>query len=194
MKRIHSDTESHNNRRGIAVLWLVIWGSLFLTFFCVVLEIATLWQAQGELNKALDAAALAAVKEWGASGSVLTETPRDSGVTFAVANTILGDPLVITPNYDPSDPVGNPNQNASCDGNLVFGRINFPISPPFTFNAGLSLNVIPAVRAQATVPVQGFCSALFGFTFLDVSASSTAYYDPISGQVALLTIDTYNCP
>tara|TARA_R110002095_G_scaffold114019_1_gene99534 strand:- start:3158 stop:3760 length:603 start_codon:yes stop_codon:yes gene_type:complete len=200
MKRIHSNTESHNNRRGIAVLWLVIWGSLFLTFFCVVLDISNLWQAQVELNKALDAAALAAVKEWGASGSTLTETPRNSGVTYAAANTVLGDPVVLDPNYDPvivSSPNLNPNQNASCDGNLVFGRIEIPtvmVAPPFTFEAGLSTNVIPAVRAQATVEVQGFCSALFGFSLLKVSASSTAYYDPLTGEVALVTIETYNCP
>tara|TARA_R110002111_G_scaffold185031_3_gene250931 strand:- start:55932 stop:56516 length:585 start_codon:yes stop_codon:yes gene_type:complete len=194
MKRIQSNTGSHHKRRGIAILWLVIWGSLFLTFFCVVLEISTLWQAQVELNKALDAAALAAVKEWGASGSALTETPRDSGVTYAAANTVLGDPVVLDPNYDGTIVVTNPNQNASCDGNLVFGRINFPIVAPFTFEAGLSLNVIPAVRAQATVPVEGFCSTMFGFTFLNVSASSTAFYDPVTGEVALVTINTYNCP
>lgn len=197
MKQIDSNTGAHNNRRGIAVLWLILWGSVFLIFFCVVLEISNLWQAQSELNKALDAAALAAAKEWGASGAVLTETPRNSGVTYAAANTVIGNPVVLDPNYDGTIVVTNPNQNASCDGNLVFGRITTPGAPPgIIFNTSLDVNaigVLPAVRAQATVPVEGFCSTLFGFTFLNVSAKSTAYYDILTGEVALVTIETYIC-
>lgn len=199
MKRIHSEKKINDRRRGIAVLWLVIWGSLFLTFFCVVLEIANLWQAHVELKNALDAAALAAVKEWGAEGSTLTEAARNSGVTYAAANTVIGKPVVLDPNYDPTFPIplGNINQNASCDGNLVFGRITIPGAPPdITFNSSLDVNevgVLPAVRAQATVEVEGFCSTLFGFSLFDVSAKSTAYYDLITGEVALVTIETYIC-
>ncbi|QDT90474.1 pilus assembly protein TadG-related protein [Gimesia algae] len=202
MKRIHTEKKINDCRRGIAVLWLVIWGSLFLTFFCVVLEIANLWQAHVELKNALDAAALAAVKEWGAEGSTLTEDARNSGVTYAAANTVTGKPVVLDPNYDPiivspPDPNLNPNQNASCDGNLVFGRITIPGAlPEITFNSSLDVNVLgvlPAVRAQATVEVESFCSTLFGFSLFDVSAKSTAYYDILTGEVALVTIDTYTC-
>lgn len=193
MKRIHSNKEPHQNRRGIAVLWLVIWGSLFLTFFCVVLEIATLWQAQVEVNNALDSAALAAVKEWGASGSGATQIPRDVGVAYTAANPILGTPAVITTNFNG----GNlPNENNSCTGNLIFGGLNTLVSP-ITFDASADVTLpggIPAVRAQATVPVQGFCSTLFGFSFLNVSASSTAYFENGTGRVALARISTFICP
>lgn len=137
MKRIHSNSEFHQKRRGIAVLWLIIWGSLFLTFFCVVLEIATLWQAQVEVQNSLDSAALAAVKEWGASGSGSTAVPRDAGVAYAAANPILGSSMMLTTNYDPSDPINNPNENLNCTGNFIFGALTTPTAP-FTFDAGES--------------------------------------------------------
>lgn len=132
MKRILTDTNSHQDRRGIAILWLVIWGSLFLTFFCVVLEFATLWQAQIEANNALDSAALAAVKEWGVSGTGPTQIPRNVGVAYTVANPILGVPFTPATNFTVPVP-GNPNGNASNTGNFVFGAIN-STSDPITFN------------------------------------------------------------
>ncbi|QDT98825.1 TadE/TadG family type IV pilus assembly protein [Gimesia aquarii] len=132
MKRILTNTNSHQNRRGIAILWLILWGSLFLTFFCVVLEIATLWQAQIEINNALDSAALAAVKEWGDSGTGSTQIPRNVGVAYTQANPILG--VAFTPNTNFTPPVpGNPNGNASNTGNLVFGAID-SITDPIIFN------------------------------------------------------------
>ncbi|WP_339735387.1 pilus assembly protein TadG-related protein [uncultured Gimesia sp.] len=132
MKRIHSNSEVHQKRRGIAILWLIIWGSLFLTFFCVVLEIATLWQAQVEVQNALDSAALAAVKEWGEGGTGPTQIPRNAGVAYTEANPILG--VVFTPSTNYTTPVaGNPNGNASNTGNFVFGAID-TTTDPITFN------------------------------------------------------------
>lgn len=61
-------------------------------------------------------------------------------------------------------------------------------------NITTSVGVLPAVRAQATVPVQTFCSSLFGVTFFNVSAKSTAYYDFTSGRVALVSVQNYICP
>ncbi|QDU11468.1 TadE/TadG family type IV pilus assembly protein [Gimesia aquarii] len=193
MKRIHFNKESHQNRRGIAVLWLVLWGSLFLTFFCVVLEITTLWQAQVEINNALDSAALSAVKEWGASGLGATQVPRDVGIAYTAGNPVLGVPTTITSNFNGAN---LPNENNSCNGNLIFGGLNTLVSP-ITFDASADVTLpggIPAVRAQATVPVQGFCSTLFGFSFLNVSASSTAYFNTATGRVALVRITTFVCP
>lgn len=138
MKRIHSKCEQHQNRRGIAILWLIIWGSLFLTFFCVVLEVATLWQAQVEINNAMDSAALAAVKEWGDSGVGSTQVPRDSGVAYTEANPILGVTYSPGTNYTMPGP-GNPNGNATNTGNFVFGSIN-GITDPITFNGNADVS------------------------------------------------------
>ncbi|QDT98826.1 TadE/TadG family type IV pilus assembly protein [Gimesia aquarii] len=184
MKRIQSKTELHHNRRGIAILWLVIWGSLFLTFFCVLLEIATLWQAQVELNNALDSATLAAVREWDTSGLGSTEIPRNVGVAYAAANPILGTPVGLNPNFQPV----NPNGNDSFNGDLVFGGLTALTRPNSLDPAALAPATFPAVRAQITVPVQGFCSTLFGFSFLNVSASSIAYVNTVNGQPALVSV------
>ncbi|MFK7776666.1 MAG: hypothetical protein QM501_00925 [Gimesia sp.] len=132
MKQIHSKINSHQNRRGIAILWLILWGSVFLTFFCGVLEIATLWQAQVEVKKALDAAALAAVKEWGDRGVNSTNIPRDVGVAYTVANPILGVAFTPTTNLGTVS-VANPNANALNTGNFVFGAID-TTTDPITFN------------------------------------------------------------
>jgi hypothetical protein len=177
MKQIHSKTDSHQNRRGIAILWLILWGSVFLTFFCVVLEIATLWQAHVEVNSSLDAAAMAAVKEWRATGFAnSTLVPRNSGVAYGDANPVLGEAVGLTTNFVLATGA-NPNGNASITGDIVFGGLD-QITAPITFDPTANIPVtpsLPAVRVQKTILVQGFCSALFGFSFLNVSASSVAY-------------------
>lgn len=138
MKRISSNTEFHQNRRGIAILWLILWGSMFLTFFCVVLEVATMWQAHVEVNNTFDSAALAAVKDWGAAGVGSTVVPRNVGIAFAEANPILGVPFTPTSNYvAPS--AGNPNGNLSQTGNFVFGSID-STTDPITFNGNADVS------------------------------------------------------
>jgi len=201
MKRIDSYLKrDQKNRRGIAVLWLVIWGSMFMTFFGVVLEIATVWQAQVELNNALDAGALSAVKEWEARRSLYnpgdpgysTEVPREVGLEYLETN-LLASPIQeslasLDTNYDPGD---TPNENASCSGNFVFGRLTFAGSN--TFDAGGSTGNL-AVRSQATVPVKGFWSSLFGVSMFDVSGSSVAYFDIGADRPAIVRVEVYDCP
>ena len=146
MQRINSIQRPHQNRRGIAILWLILWGSLFLTGFCVVLEFATLWQARIELKNSLDAAALAAVQNWGSSGSGDTEISRNVGVAYFAANPIVGTSFTLGTNYDAAaNPITNPNQNLTCDGNFIFGAITTPTAP-YTFDAGES-----ASTAEGTV-------------------------------------------
>lgn len=132
MKQIHSNTESHKNRRGIAILWLIIWGSMFLTFFCGVLEIATMWQAHVEVKNSFDSAALAAAQEWGDQGVSQTNIPRNVGVAYTVANPILGVAYTPTTNLGTVTPA-NPNANATDTGNFVFGAID-TTTDPITFN------------------------------------------------------------
>ncbi|QDV17786.1 hypothetical protein Pan153_24410 [Gimesia panareensis] len=138
MQTLHTNQQRHQNRRGIAILWLILWGGTFLTFFCVVLEIATLWQAQVELKNSMDSAALAAVKDWGVSGVGTTNIPRNVGVTYTQANPILG--TVFTPQTNLGTVSGsNPNANASNTGNFVFGAIN-GVTAPITFNGNAEVS------------------------------------------------------
>ncbi|MCA9022800.1 MAG: hypothetical protein KDA74_21775, partial [Planctomycetaceae bacterium] len=109
-----------------------------MVFFCVVLEVATLWQAQVEINNAMDSAALAAARDWGVSGSGPTDIPRNVGVAYTASNPILGD--VYTPQTNLGTvSAGNPNANASNTGNFVFGAIDTTTSP-VTFNGNADVS------------------------------------------------------
>jgi len=168
-----------SSRRGSATIWLILALPVLLVLFCFTLNIAQQWLARVELENALEAAALAAVKEWGDANGGDTIIPREVGVEYAQLNSMRGFRVQIGDNYDPA---GGVNQNQRCDvvqgpspdGNLIFGAItrddpDFPV----TFNAGVrpscpeeqSLTVASmasvsqeefrefAVRAQATVQV-----------------------------------------
>jgi Flp pilus assembly protein TadG len=192
MRRIEFKTRQQKNRRGVAIVWLILWGSLFLTFFCAFFEVATLWQARVELNDTLDAAALAAVNEWKAqldASNSDTEIPREVGMEYAGANLMLGTPVSLSTNY--GGPGDLPYQNDLCTGNFVFGDLTTSGSG-YNFSTSTTGGLL-AVRAQATKPVYGFCSAVFGVSFFNVSAASTAFYDTVNGEPRLVHITSYSC-
>ncbi|MCS7303479.1 MAG: pilus assembly protein TadG-related protein, partial [Thermoguttaceae bacterium] len=66
-------------RRGIATFWLLLFVPVFLVLLGLVVNVANLWLARVELETALEAAALAAVKEWGENLSGGTSIPTQVG-------------------------------------------------------------------------------------------------------------------
>ena len=105
-----------------------------LIMLCFVLEIGNLWYARVQVETSLEAAALAAVRKWGDDPSLATtETPRCYGVEYAYVNPAGGQAVEITSNFDTSATPA-PNENASADGNLIFGAIT-PTEPPWVFDA-----------------------------------------------------------
>ena len=140
----HSDLSGRfaRRRRGSATLWLIIWLPCLLTLFCVLVGVANLWLARVELENALEASALAAVKQWGENGGGSTVVPRNVGVAYAAANIVRGNPVVIGTNYNP---LNAPNENDLCNptphnvppnGNLVFGAIDDTDPDHVIFDAG----------------------------------------------------------
>lgn len=124
-------------RGGFVTVWVILMVALLTVVLGVVIEITHQWLARVELENALEASALAAVKEWGdANGAGGTLIPRQIGVQFAGLNTINGIPVEIGTNLG-TNPTNNPNLNKLCDpqlsdmdpltpppdGNLVFGAI-----------------------------------------------------------------------
>src|SRR5947208_6071110 len=85
----------HSRRRGSATLWMVIWLPCLLVLFCVLVGVANLWLARIELENALEAAALAAVKQWGDAGGGDTQQPGEVGAAYALANAVRQKPVVI---------------------------------------------------------------------------------------------------
>src|SRR3954447_6677224 len=115
-------------RGGSATLWLVIWLPCLMALFCVLFGVANLWLARIEVENALEAAALAAVKQWGDAGGGDTFVPRQVGVSYAHANGVRANPVVIGANYNAG---GGVNQNDQClpalippTGNLIFGAVD----------------------------------------------------------------------
>jgi hypothetical protein len=105
----------------VYTLWTILFLPVLLLLLVIAVDISHLWLARGELENSLEAAALAAVKQWGDSGVVDTAIPRSVGMDYAAANTINGLPVAIQSNYDANN---TPNQNASCSGNLVLGAVS----------------------------------------------------------------------
>ncbi len=124
-------------RRGIATLWTILFIPVLLLLFIIAVEAGYLWLSRVELENALEAAALAAVKEWGDANGGSTWVPRQIGVEYAAANTINGVPVAIDMNYNAAN---LPNENDSCDGDLVFGAItneDYECGDLVIFNAGI---------------------------------------------------------
>jgi hypothetical protein len=131
---------------------------IMLIMLGIVVNVANLWLARIELENSLEAAALAAVKQWGDAGGGATDGPRDAGVAYAAANDVRGIPLRISTNLDPTPSGSNPNANLRCNpvrcdrqsgtppqGNFIFGAItDDDPNNPITFNAGIAGGCIPA--------------------------------------------------
>lgn len=161
-------------RRGISTLWLLLTLPVFLTLLVFTVDIANLWLARVELENGLEAAALAAVREWGEAGGGLTGEARDVGVAYARANLIRGESLTIATNLAPSLSGDNPNANLACcptagappGGNLVFGTITE--HDPLTFDAGVAPScgvgrVLFDARAQGSMSADN----AWGIAFLE---------------------------
>lgn len=192
--RPHSHS-STRRRRGVSTVWIIAAGPALLTLLVLVTDIGNLWRARVELETALEAAALAAVKQWGNDGGGATLTARLVGVDFAAANSANGEPVSLMTNYDVS--LAMPNQNLSCDGNLVFGVVTDAISP-YTVDAGESGGPIDdlAVRAQATAPVASLWSNLFGVPVgpYNVTVRTTARYRVATARSDLIRVGAFICP
>jgi Flp pilus assembly protein TadG len=176
-------------------LWLVVGVPVFLLLLCFLVEVGNIWLARLELENSLEAAALAAVKEWGDAGGGSTHRPRDLAALYATSNTVTGTPVVMATNHNPAHA---PNENDASAGDLVFGAITTTASP-WVFDAqatpDLPCGATFGVRAQATVPVNSLFGQLFGLTLdtFNVSAHSTARYDPQTRQPKLIRVRAENC-
>lgn len=182
-------------RRGSATLWLVIWLPCLLALFSVLLGVSNLWLARVELENAVEAAALAAAKEWGDDQRGETLVAREVGVAYAAANHVRGGGVVLGLNYQDA----HPNQNRDAAGDLIFGVIDDSDPDHIVFNA----NVEPsgaeakyAVRVEATVPLQPLGGVPFvgALAHYSVQAKATAQYDSLTRRVKLIRVDEFAGP
>ncbi len=192
-------------RRAVVTLWTLLMLPVLLVLFAVVVEGVHLWLARVELENAVEAAALAAVKEWAAwpsgPGPDWTQPARIVGQQYAAANTILRTPVEIETNQDVFDPLTNPNENLGCEGHLIFGAITEQ-DPAYVFEADQA-PACPggnfAVRAQVHHEVPCLIGSFLGIDFggpFTVFACATAMYDCELQRPRLIrvTAENFHCP
>jgi hypothetical protein len=173
--------------------WLVIWGVVFLTMLCFAVEIGTIYLAQSELETALEAAALAGVKQWKDSGDA--GSTRTYAVSYADFNDVndLGVPLDRNDGSPPTDG----NGNHSCHGELVLGVVSEADCNDLDFDHTLApTGNNHGVHAEKHLVVDSVCGHLFHLPLgpYSIHAQATAALDG-SGAPRLVRIRQFlNCP
>ena len=105
-------------RRGIATLWTILALSVLVLLTCYVVEAGRLYLARQQLVTAVESAALAGATKWCRDASNETLSSRNAAIDFAAANLVLGQSPLLADNFSAAM---SPNQNATCDGELVYG-------------------------------------------------------------------------
>ena len=167
-------------RAGSATLWMLIWLPCLLALFVGLVGVANLWLARVELENALEAAALAAVKQWGEAGGGDTWIPRQVGVAYAHANAVRSQPVIIGDNYQSGS---GPNQNKDCvlgmtppQANLIFGAIDDSDPSHIVFNAGIAPScALGTVLIDATASGSGNLAQdnAWGISFYNTPSTPT---------------------
>ncbi len=178
-------------RKGIAAIWVILAVPVVLVVLILVTDIAHLRLARIEAENALEAAALAAVKQWRDGGNTAANrtAARQACLSFAAANTVVGHPVALDANENQSS--GDANDNASITGNVVLGAVahtggGWQLKPATAPGRGKPFGV----HVQATVPVNSLWGQFGGLTFgpYSVSAQATAYF-PEDGEPELIRIN-----
>lgn len=140
-----------HDRRGTVTVWTLLFVVVLLTILYAVIQVAQLWLAREKLENAIEAATLAAAKQWGdtGGGSANVAAAQSRGEAYATANTVNGIPLDLT-NSAVAPSVNWQFGSATCSGT----GYNFTANP----NAASNL----AVVLQTTFTVTGLFQQLFG--------------------------------
>ncbi len=158
-------------RRAVVTLLTLLCVPLLLTLLCAVAEVNHLWQARLQLENALEAASLAAIKEWGDLGGSAQQIPaaQHLGRAYSRANLVQGLPLDLD------------------DRNLVpsavwrFGTAS-PKGTGFDFTPCPDAQSQQALLLQATIRVPPLWKLSLGhwIGYSTITVQVAAYYDASS--------------
>lgn len=110
-------------RRATAVVYLAISSTVIMGFAAMAIDLGTLYSAQAELQRAADAAALAAASQLITGGTEPTDVVYDAALDVIDRNNVLHESLQAT------------------ESNIELGRAQLdPVSGRFVFEAGGSVN------------------------------------------------------
>jgi hypothetical protein len=100
-------------RRGLATMWLIMFGPVFLVMLYFVVEIGHLYLAKTELNNALEAAALAGAQRWSQAGATTADARALCQCLCAGQHSQWYVSVVLDQARRRSN-LANPEQNVSC--------------------------------------------------------------------------------
>lgn len=151
-------------RRGLATVWLILSLPVLLVALCLTVDLGKIWVERAALVSAVDAAALAAVRQW-VKDLCKLECEADivyaiqEGIAYGLANQVDGKPLDLT-------------DSSSCNAHFEFGCIiDGQFCPNEAPNCGL--HQPPAVRVTVTnFTINSACGMSIPYT---VSAQAIAY-------------------
>jgi Flp pilus assembly protein TadG len=186
----------HGSRRGIAGLWVLVAVPALVGVLLFIIDVAVIWQAQGEAQTAVEAAALAAVREYAQNNVTYDADTRDAAVAYAAANTAgVGQPVL------PAVFVDRNNGNAAS-GDVVLGQITG--AGPFTFDSNAPpINPVcnGGPRLAVMVRTEHQVNSLILSTFLGqpvgtyyVQARAVAQFDCTAGTPRLVQVTAYDPP
>ncbi len=179
----------HAARRGVAGLWVLVMVPALVGVLLFVVDAAVIWQAQGEAQTAVEAAALAAVREYALDNVSYDDDARDAAEAYAAGNTAASSPVFVDRN------VGN-----FPSGDVVLGVITG--AGPFTFDSS-SPPAAPGVctggpRLAVMVRTEHQVNSLVLSTFLGrpvgtyfVQARAVAQYDCNAGTPRLVQVAAF---
>lgn len=180
-------------RRGAAALWCLITIPALLLLLVFVSDIGRLWLAKVELGNALEAAALAGVKEWQAGAT--TAATRTVVQQYALANSAGDLPVNLSDN---SGAQANGNA-AGAGGEIILGTIT-GVPGNYTFDAtqapNCGVNLPFAVLTQKTHPVTSLFTNFLGASFgpYAVRGRSIAWFSCAGGSPQLISVTTIISP
>jgi Flp pilus assembly protein TadG len=174
---------SRRHRRGLATGWLLIAGPVFIVMLYVVLEIGNIWLHKQELETALEAAALAAARQWASSDD--TGQARTYAYQYALANGVTLDRNENTAATGDA----NDNDDANC-GDIILGDIDgdgcgvYTLDPSEQPSGGFPANIHVGftVRIETTIDTRTDISSTnrYDFEIKDFTATQgVADYDNI---------------
>jgi len=149
-------------------IWTIFAVPVMLTVLCVVVETGRLWQARSQLENALEAAALAAVQEWGQRGGKAEQVAAGemAGKAYARANAIHGMPVDLD------------NRAMVPGAAWAFGTATARGTAfDFTPDPGAQTNLAVVIEATAKVPAMFRPSLGRWIGESTVTAATAAYYD-----------------
>ena len=174
-------------RQGVITLWTVLCIPFIMTILFVVAEVSQLWQARAQLENALEAAALAAVQEWGDAGGGIKNiaAAQTAGRAYAKANLVHG----IQVDLD--------DQSVVPAVAWSFGSAE-PNGSGFDFTVSPDAKAKFAVVLHATVKVARLSKSILGPAAKDstVTVKIAAFYDPsaTSPQPRLIRLNESSSP